>query len=136
MGEVDGGPLVKGLAAGGQASALGHGEIQHDLDVAGPVTGVGKHKDGINDYFVKIADARVGMLFGCELSERRGSSIVLDDVTGGDNILKAVALGNLAAFFSFAANDEHGTIDLGHFSHGSVAADELTRLDILQELLR
>lgn len=132
--EVKGGTLVKGLAARAEPPALGHGEVEHDLDVARPVAGVGEDEDGVDGDFVKVAGARVGVLLGGELAEGRRGRVVLDDVAGGDDVPEAVALGDLAALFALAANDEHGAVLLGHFSHGGVSADELAGLDVLQQL--
>lgn len=135
VGEVEWRTLVEGLAAAAEAAALGHGKIKHDLDIARPVAGVGEDEDGVDGDFVEVAGAGVGMLLGSELAEGRGSSVVLDDVAGGNDILEAVALSDLAALLALTANDEDGAVLLSHLSHGSVAADELARLDVLHQLL-
>jgi len=136
VGEVEGRALVHGLAAGAEAAALGHGEVEHDLDVAGPVARVGEDEDGVDDDVVEVAVARVGVLLVGELAEGRGGRVGLDDVAGRDHVLEAVALGDVAALLALAADDEDRLVLVGHFPHGRVAADELAGLDVLEELAR
>ena len=135
VGEVNGRALVEGLAAGAQLATLGHGEIEHDLDVTGPVAGVGEDEDGINGDVLEVAGTRVLELLIGELAEGSGGSVVLDDVARSDDVLETVTLGDEAALLTLAANNEDRTVGLGHLTHGSVAADELTRLDVNLKLL-
>ena len=132
--EVDGRALVEGLAPGAQAAALGHGKVEHDLNVASPVAGVGKDKDSVDNDVAELAGAGILVLLLGEFAEGSGGRVVLDDVSGSDNILEAVALGDLTALLAFATDDQNGAVGLGHLPHGSVTADELTWLDIALEL--
>lgn len=132
--EVEWGTLVKGSAAGADTAALGHGEVEHDLDVAGPVTGVGKDEDGINDNVGEVAVTRSSVLLRSELAEGGGGRVVLDDVARGNDISEAVALSDLTALLTLTADNKDSLVLLGHLPHGGVAADELARLDVALEL--
>lgn len=134
MGEVEGRTLVVGLATGAEAATLGHGNVEHDLNITSPVARVGEDEDGVNDNVCEIAVSGVAALLVSELAERSGGSVVLDNVTRGHDILEAVALSNMAALLTLASDNKHGSVLLSHLSHGSVATDELTRLDIALEL--
>lgn len=134
VGEVEGGALAKGLAASAELAALRHGDVEHDLDIARPIARVGKDKDGVNDHVGEVALAGVGVLLGGQLAEGGGVRVVLDDVAGGDDVLEAVALSDVATLLALAADDEDGAVRLGHLPHGSVAADELAGLDVALEL--
>lgn len=136
MGEVEWWAFVKSLAAGSEATTLGHGEIQHDLDIASPISGVGKDEDGVDDNVLKVAGAGVGVLLISQLAEGSGSGVVLDDIARGDDILESVTLSDEAAFLALTTDNKNGAVLLGHLAHGSVATDELARLDIVIELLR
>lgn len=134
--EVEGRTLIVGLAAGAKAATLGHGNIEHDLNVTSPVARVGKDEDSVNDNVVEVAVTGVGVLLNGELTERSCGRVVLDDVARGDNVLEAITLGNLAALLALATNNKDSAVGLGHLAHGSVTADELTGLDIALELAR
>lgn len=134
VGEVEGRTLVEGIGAGAETAALRHGNVEHDLDIASPVSGVGKDEDGIDGHVGEVALARVGVLLRGELSERGGSGVVLDDIARGNDISEAVAFGNKTAGLTLAADNENGAVLLGHLPHGGVATDELARLDVTLKL--
>ncbi|KAL2291961.1 hypothetical protein FJTKL_10657 [Diaporthe vaccinii] len=52
--EVDWRRLLKGLGASLQAAALGHGNVQNDLQVTGPVAAISEDKDGFDDDVLEI----------------------------------------------------------------------------------
>ena len=133
--EVEWRTLVEGLRAGAEDTALGHGNVKHDLNVASPIARVGKDEDSVNGYVVEVALTTVGMLFRSELAEGSGGRVVLDDVAGCDDILEAVTLSNETALFTLTADNKDGAVLLSHFPHGGVAANKLARLDVLLELL-
>lgn len=134
VGEVEWGTLVKGGAASADATTLRHGEVEHDLDVASPITGVGEDENGINDNVVEVAVTGSSVLLRSELAERGSGRVVLDDITRGNDILEAVTLGNLTALLALTTNNQDSLVLLGHLPHGGVAADELTGLDVALEL--
>lgn len=135
VGEVEWRALIESLRASAKNTALGHGNIKHDLNVTSPIAGVGKDKDGVNRNIVEVALTAVGMLLRSELAERSSGRIVLNDVSRGDNILEAIAFSDKTALLALAANDKNGAVLLSHFPHRGMAADELTRLNILIKLL-
>jgi len=132
--EVEGRALVVGLATGAEAATLGHGNIEHDLNITSPVARVREDEDGINDNVCEIALSGVAVLLFSELAERSGGSVVLDNVAGGHDILEAVALSNMSTLLTLTSDNKYGSVLLSHLSHRSVATDELTRLDIALEL--
>ena len=125
---------VAAFAAGAEAATLGHGNVEHDLDVTGPVARVGEDKNGVNDNVGKVSLTGVGVLLRSELAEGSGSRVVLDNIARGDNILEAVALSDVAALLTLTTDNKDGTVLLSHLPHGSVTADELTRLDVALKL--
>ena len=102
------------------------------------VSGIRKDKDGIDHNaaqgtpFAEIP--AVGMLLFRELAEGCRGGVGLQDVAGRDDVSESIALGHQAAFFSFAADDEHRSVLLGELAHRSVPADELARGDFDLEL--
>lgn len=134
VGEVERRTLVESLGSGAEAATLRHGEVEHDLDVAGPVARVGEDEDGIDDTVGEVTLTRVGMLLSGELAERGSGRVVLDDVARSNNVLEAVTLSNEAALLALTANDEDGAVLLSHLPHGGVAADELARLNVALQL--
>lgn len=76
------------------------------------------------------------MLLWRQLAEWSSSRVVLDDVARGDNILKAVALGDVTALLTLTTNDKNSAVGLGHLAHRGVTADELAGLNILLKLAR
>lgn len=136
VGEVEWRTLVKSLAASSKPTALGHGHIQHDLNVTGPVARISKYKDGINDNVVKVSLTRVLELFGRQLSEWCCGGVVLDDVSRGNDIFEAVSFGDETAFLALASNNENSLVLFGHFPHGGVSANELAGLDFSLKLAR
>jgi hypothetical protein len=132
--EIEWRAFIAGFAALAENAVLGHGNIEHDLDVTRPVSGVSKYEDRVNLSVGKVASARVGMLFGCEFAEGSCGRVMLDNVARSNNILEPVSLSDEAALFTFAANNEYSSVLFSHLPHGSVAADELAWLNILIKL--
>jgi hypothetical protein len=136
VGEVEGRTLIVGLTAGAKTAALGHGNVEHDLDVAGPVTRVGEDKDSVNGNVCEVSLTGVAVLLGSKLAERSGSSVVLNNVARSYNILEAIALGNMSALLALTTDNKNGAILLSHLPHRGVTADELARFDVTLELTR
>jgi hypothetical protein len=134
MREVERGALIIGLTAGAETATLGHGNIEHDLDITSPVPRIGKDKHSVNDNICKVSFAGVGMLLRSELTERSGSSVVLDDIARGHDVLEAIALSDVSALLAFTTNNKDGAVLLSHLPHGGVATDELARLDVAVKL--
>ena len=97
--------------------------------VPSPLAAIGEDEDGFDFVVGEVAGAGVLQFRGGQLTEWCGVLIVFDDITGGDDVLEAVAFGDMSAFLAFTANDQHGSILGGHFSHGRVTANELARAD-------
>jgi len=127
--EEDWGTLLKSLRAGAEDTALGHEKIQDDLLVTGPVTAVGEDEDGLDLDVGEVASTRVLQLLLGHGAERRCVGVVLDDVSGGDDVLEAIALSDLATLVTFTTDDENGVVLVGHLLHGCVTANKLTRRD-------
>ena len=125
MGEEDGGTLVEVLRAGAQPSVLAHAQVEDDLLVSGPVAGVGEDEDGFDFDLAVVAPAGRSEFFICQLAERGGILVVLNDVARGDDIAEAVAFRDFAALLAFAPNHEDGVVFSRQFAHRSVSADEL-----------
>lgn len=134
MGEVDRGALIEGFRAGTNASVFGHGEVEDDLLVSGPIAAVCEDEDGIDVDVGEVAGARVFKFFVRQLPEGSGVLVVLDDVAGGRDVLEAVSLRDLPALLSLAADDQDSLVFLRHFPHWRVAADELAGGDLHVEL--
>lgn len=134
VGEVEGRTLVEGLAPCAELATLGHGKVKHDLDVTSPVPRVGKDENSVDDNVGEVTLPRVLVLLGGQLPEGGGGAVVLDDVSGGDNVLEAVTLGDLTTLLTLATDNEDGAVGVSHLAHGSVAADELARLDVALQL--
>ncbi|KAI6768239.1 hypothetical protein HG530_006248 [Fusarium avenaceum] len=132
--EIEWWALIVGLAAGAETATLGHSNIEHNLDIASPVARIGKYKHSVDDNICKVSFARVGMLLRSELAERSGSSVVLNNVTRGHDVLEAIALSDVSALLAFTTDNKDGAILLSHLPHGSVATDELARLDVAVKL--
>ena len=69
------------------------------------------------------------MFFVGEFAEGSRMLIIFDNIARGNYILEAVAFCNFSALLALATYDEHSRVLLSHFSHGGVAADELTGRD-------
>src|SRR6478752_6329264 len=134
MREVEVGAFVVGLTAGTQTATLGHSNVEHDLNVSSPIARVGEDKDSVDDNVREVSLTGVGMLLSGKLAEGSSSGVVLDDITRCDNILEAIALSNMSALLALTTDDKDGAVLLSHLPHGSVAADELARLDVALEL--
>jgi hypothetical protein len=146
-------PLVKVLRSRTETTVLRHQQVKDDLLVRGPVARVGKDKDGLNLDFGKVAGSRVFVLFSRQRAEGRRVLVVLDDITRRDavfgsvtvasdrvpginlHVFETVPLGNDAALFALAANNQDCPILLCHLAHGCMPADELTWGNLDFELL-
>ena len=81
------------------------------------------HKDRFNLRGAVVALPRVFALFFGQLAEGGGSLIVLDNITGSDNVSESIALCYLSAFLTLATNYEDGIILRNHLSHGRMTCD-------------
>lgn len=125
VGEENGRTLVTGLTQCAETAAFRHGKIEHDLDVARPVARVGEDKNSLNDDVGEVTFARVGKLGVGKFSEGSSGAVVLDNIAGSDNVLEAVAFGDLAALLALTSHDEDGVVALSHFPHGCMTTNEL-----------
>jgi hypothetical protein len=136
--EEDRRAFVEVLGAGVEHTALGQKQIKNDLLVTSPISAVGEDKDGLDDSGGEVAISRVVPLFFCQLPERCGIRVCLNDVARSDNILETVALSDVSALLALAAHDENGLVLVSHLPHGCVTANELSRrnfdLHLLAEL--
>lgn len=127
--EVNWWALIKGLTQSTDLAALGHCDIEHDLNIAGSVARIREDEDGLDSNVSEVTLARVLELVGRKLAEWCCGRVVLDDIAGRDDILEAVAFSNLTALLAFSTNNQDSLESVGHFPHGSVAADELCGRD-------
>jgi hypothetical protein len=135
VGEVNWWTLLESFRKRTDLTALGHGKVDDDLEIAGPVAGVGKYKDSLDGDIAEVSLFGVAQLLRGKLTERSRGAVGLDNVTRSHDILEAVTFGDGATFLTLTANDKHGAVLGGHLRHGCVAANELSGRDINLELL-
>jgi hypothetical protein len=130
VGKVDRWAFVKGLGEGTNIAILGHGQVEHNLDIASPVSAVSKDEDSLDlDLGEVTVSSGVLELICGQLSERSSGGVVLDNVSWSHDILEAVTFSHLATLLTLATNDKDRPILGNHFLHRSMTTDELRRGD-------
>lgn len=119
--------FIERLRPGSQPTVLAHAKVQDNLRISCPISAVGKHKDRLDLNLAIIPTLGVLEFFIGEFAERCCVLVVLDNVSGSDDVLEAVALGHGSTLLAFTTDNQDGFVLLGHLPHGSVSTDELAR---------